>query len=98
MASLEPAELKAMVSAIRHTEAVLGSGIGGCESFQSAKHCDSAQNIAARPISKGERFSHDNLTVKRPGNGISPMLWDTEVGLEAPRAISNLTNWIELRR
>ncbi|WP_274946022.1 N-acetylneuraminate synthase [Paramuribaculum intestinale] len=86
VASLEPAELKAMVSAIRHTEAALGSGRKEVSRSERKNIAIARKSIiAARPISKGERFSHDNLTVKRPGNGISPMLWDTVVGLEAPR-------------
>lgn len=86
VASLEPAELKAMVSAIRHTEAALGLGRKEVSRSERKNIAIARKSIiAARPISKGERFSHDNLTVKRPGNGISPMLWDTVVGLEAPR-------------
>lgn len=86
VASLEPAELKAMVSAIRHTEAALGSGRKDVSPSERKNIAIARKSIiAARPISKGERFSHDNLTVKRPGNGISPMLWDTVVGLEASR-------------
>lgn len=86
VASLEPAELQAMVSAIRHTEAALGSGRKDVSPSERKNIAIARKSIiAARPISKGERFSHDNLTVKRPGNGISPMLWDTVVGLEAPR-------------
>ncbi len=86
VASLEPAELTAMVSAIRHTEAALGSGRKDVSPSERKNIAIARKSIiAARPISKGERFSHDNLTVKRPGNGISPMLWDTVVGLEAPR-------------
>lgn len=86
VASLEPAELKAMVSAIRHTEEALGSG-RKVVSPSERKNIAIARKsiIAARPIVKGERFSPDNLTVKRPGNGLSPMLWDTVIGLEAPR-------------
>lgn len=86
VASLDPAELKAMVSSIRHTEAALGSGRKEVSRSERKNIAIARKSIiAARPISKGERFSHDNLTVKRPGNGISPMLWDTVVGLEAPR-------------
>lgn len=86
VASLDLAELKAMVSSIRHTEAALGSGRKEVSRSERKNIAIARKSIiAARPISKGERFSHDNLTVKRPGNGISPMLWDTVVGLEAPR-------------
>ncbi|WP_289736770.1 N-acetylneuraminate synthase [Paramuribaculum intestinale] len=97
VASLEPAELKAMVSAIRHTEAALGSGRKDVSPSERKNIAIARKSIiAARPISKGERFSHDNLTVKRPGNGISPMLWDTVVGLEAPRDFEH-DELIELR-
>lgn len=86
VASLDPAELKAMVSSIRHAEAALGSGRKEVSRSERKNIAIARKSIiAARPISKGERFSHDNLTVKRPGNGLSPMLWDTVVGLEAPR-------------
>ena len=41
--------------------------------------------VAKRSISKGERFSEENLTTKRPGNGISPMRWHEILGLTAMR-------------
>lgn len=86
VASLEPAELKAMVSAIRHTEAALGSGRKDVSPSERKNIAIARKSIiAARPISKGERLGPDNLTVKRPGNGLSPMLWDMVAGLEAPR-------------
>ena len=86
VASLEPAELKAMVSAIRHTEAALGSGRNDVSPSERKNIAIARKSIiAARPISKGERLGPDNLTVKRPGNGLSPMLWDMVAGLEAPR-------------
>lgn len=83
-ASLDPAELKAMVKAIRNIEQALGSG---------EKHVTDSERpnievarksiVAARPIKKGELLSEDNLTVKRPGNGICPMLWDSVIGTRA---------------
>lgn len=86
VASLEPDELAAMVTAIRHTEAALGSP---CKRVSPSERKNIAiarkSIIASRPIRKGERFSADNLTVKRPGNGVSPMLWDLVIGLESPR-------------
>lgn len=86
VASLEPADLKAMVSAIRHTEAALGSGRKDVSPSERKNIAIARKSIiAARPISKGERLGSDNLTVKRPGNGLSPMLWDMVAGLEAPR-------------
>lgn len=80
-ASLEPDELKAMVNAIRNIERSLGSGhksISGSEK----KNIEIARKsiVAACPIKKGEMFTEDNLTVKRPGNGISPMRWNEVIG------------------
>ncbi len=85
-ASLEPGELKAMVDAIRATEAALGSGIKAVAPSEAPNIVVARKSIvAARPIKAGETFTEENITVKRPGNGISPMLWDTVIGLRAPR-------------
>ncbi len=83
-ASLEPAELAAMVRAIRNIECALGN---------REKHVSPSERpnievarksiVAARHISKGEVFSTENITVKRPGNGISPMMWDEVLGKTA---------------
>jgi N,N'-diacetyllegionaminate synthase len=84
-ASLEPGELKAMVSAIRNIEkAMAGSGLK-VPSSSEMKNKDIARKsiVAAVKIKEGEPFTLDNLTVKRPGNGISPMLWDEVIGLKA---------------
>ncbi|MGA1823492.1 MAG: N-acetylneuraminate synthase [bacterium] len=80
-ASLEPEELTAMVSAIRNIEQALGSGIKK-PSPSELKNRDIVRKsiVAARDIEQGEPFSEDNITVKRPGNGISPMEWDKVVG------------------
>jgi N,N'-diacetyllegionaminate synthase len=85
-ASLDPAELTAMVSSIRNIEQALGNG---------EKHVSDSERpnievarksiIAARDIKAGELLTEENLTVKRPGNGISPMLWDSVVGTRAVR-------------
>ena len=84
-ASLEPDELKAMVQAIRNIEkAVSGSGIK--EPSQSEKKniiVARKSIVAACHIQKGEVLSEKNLTVKRPGNGISPMRWDELIGKKA---------------
>lgn len=85
-ASLEPAELKAMVTAIRNIEKALGSGEKVvAEAERPNIEVARKSIIAACPISKGDIFTEENLTVKRPGNGISPMLWDTVIGKKASR-------------
>ena len=80
-ASLEPEELKAMVSAIRNVEKAIGSGEKKVSPSEQ-KNVNVARKsiVAATTINKGEMFSEINLTVKRPGTGISPMLWETIVG------------------
>ena len=86
-ASLEPQQLKAMVSAIRNVEMALGDGIKRV-SPSEAKNLPIARKslVASRPIAAGETFSADNLTAKRPGTGISPMRWDDVIGKPAKRA------------
>ena len=86
VASLEPDELKAMVDAIRHIEKAIGTGLKVVSNSEQ-KNIKIARKsiIAARDIKAGEFFSEDNLTVKRPGNGVSPMLWDSVIGKIAKR-------------
>ncbi len=89
-ASLEPNELKAMVKAIRNIEkAVSGSGIK-TPSASEIKNISAARKsiIANKDIKKGEIFTEQNLTVKRPGNGISPMRWEEVVGCKAVKDFS----------
>lgn len=83
-ASLEPEELKAMVNAIRNIEKALGS-VDKVISTSEQKNIVVARKsiVAATEIREGELFSETNLTVKRPGTGISPMLWDTIIGCKA---------------
>jgi N,N'-diacetyllegionaminate synthase len=85
-ASLEPDELKAMVSAIRNIEKALGDGIKK-PSPSELKNKPVARKsiVAARNIGKGEIFTEENITIKRPGTGISPMRWDEVIGREAGR-------------
>ena len=85
-ASLEPEELKAMVQAIRNIEKAMGDGIKR-PSHSEAKNKPIARKslVAATIIQKGERFMEANLTVKRPGTGISPMRWDEILGRIAIR-------------
>lgn len=84
-ASLEPDELIAMVKAIRNIEkAVCGSGIKEPSPSEQKNIVVVRKSIvAACTIKKGELFTEENLTVKRPGSGISPMLWDETMGLTA---------------
>lgn len=85
-ASLEPDELKAMVSAIRHIEVALGDGIKKPAPSEIKNICIARKSIvASRFIKKGEVFSAENLTTKRPGNGLSPMKWDEVIGTTAQR-------------
>lgn len=83
-ASLDPAELTAMVKAIRNIEQALGDGVKTV-SDSERPNIEVARKsiIAARDISAGELLTEENLTVKRPGNGVSPMLWDQVVGTRA---------------
>lgn len=85
-ASLEPDELRAMVEGIRHIEAALGTG-EKCPSPSERKNLAAARKsiVAAADIRAGEAFTEANLTVKRPGTGISPMLWYDVLGQRAPR-------------
>lgn len=85
-ASLEPDELKAMVSAIRNIEQAVGDGIKKVTDSEKGNIAVARKSIvAARDIMKGETFTEDNLTVKRPGDGISPMRWEEVVGQTAKR-------------
>ncbi|MGG5905226.1 N-acetylneuraminate synthase [Sphingobacterium daejeonense] len=86
-ASLEPQELKAMVSAIRNIEkAISGSGLKEPSESERKNMAIARKSIVAKTnIKMGEIFSEDNITVKRPGSGISPMDWDSVIGKPARR-------------
>lgn len=83
-ASLEPQELKAMVSAIRNIEIALGHGKKE-PSPSELKNKPIARKsiVAAKNIKQGDVFTEDNITIKRPGKGISPMKWDEVIGTTA---------------
>jgi N,N'-diacetyllegionaminate synthase len=86
-ASLEPAELKAMVTAIRNIELALGHGRKEPSASELKIKAVARKSIAAaKPIRQGETFTAENLTVKRPGTGISPMSWDDLLGKHANRS------------
>lgn len=85
-ASLEPEELAAMVSAIRNIEQALGSGEKTASPSERKNIAVARKSIVAkRSIKAGERLTEDNLTVKRPGSGISPMRWGDVLGTAAIR-------------
>jgi N,N'-diacetyllegionaminate synthase len=76
-ASLEPKELKSMVSAIRNIEKAIGSFEKKPSPSESVNIDIVRKSIVANQIiSKGDVLTDKNITVKRPGNGISPMQWD----------------------
>ena len=85
-ASLEPDELKAMVTSIRNIENALGSGHKTI-SESERKNIEIARKsiVAACPIKAGELLTEDKLTIKRPGNGISPMCWNKVIGTIATK-------------
>ena len=89
-ASLGPDELKAMVSAIRNIEkAVGGDGIKHVSESERKNIAIARKSIVAACGTKaGEIFTEQNLTVKRPGNGISPMRWEEVLGQTASRDFS----------
>lgn len=85
-ASLEPSELTAMVRAIRNVELALGDGIKRPSDVEMQNRAVARKSIvAARPIRAGDAFSAENMTTKRPGDGLSPMHWDTLLGRLARR-------------
>ena len=85
-ASLEPSELKAMVSAIRNIEVALGDGIKRLtQSEVKNKPIARKSLVAIQAIKAGDLFSEWNITTKRPGTGISPMQWDEVIGRTAHR-------------
>ena len=85
-ASLEPFELHKMVSSIRNIEVAMGNGVklptpGELENIEFMR-----KSIVAKiAVKKGDIFTSENLTCKRPSHGISPMKWDTVVGQVAKR-------------
>ena len=88
-ASLEPDELKQMVSSIRNIEQSLGSTVKEPSPSEIKNKSIARKSIvAAADIKRGEKFDETNLAVKRPGTGISPMKWDNIIGTIAKRDFS----------
>lgn len=80
-ASLEPRELKAMVDAIRNIQVALGDGVKRPSESERKNMPIARKSLVAKAnIQAGEIFSEHNLTIKRPGTGLSPMLWDEIIG------------------
>lgn len=85
-ASLEPLELSQMICSIRHIEKSLGDGNKKRTASEQHNIAAARKSIVAKcAISKGDIFTEANLTVKRPGNGISPMRWKELIGTKAQR-------------
>ena len=85
-ASLEPAELRTLVSSIRNIEIALGDGIKRPTPSEARNKLVARKSlVASRAIKAGEVFTAENLTTKRPGTGISPMRWDDLLGKRALR-------------
>lgn len=85
-ASLNPIELKTLVSSIRNIEKAMGSSIK--EPYKSEldnREVSRKSLVAARDIKKGETLDESNLTTKRPGHGINPMRWNEFLGIESQR-------------
>ena len=86
-ASLSVPELQQLCSAIRHVEAAMGDGKKHVTASEARNRAAARKSIvAARPIAAGETYTAENLTVKRPGIGVSPMRWYQVLGQRAPRA------------
>lgn len=85
-ASLEPEELKNMVDSIRNIEKAIGDGLKKPSKSEFKNKSIARKSIVASvEIKKGDLFTEDNITVKRPGNGISPMKWHDILGTEATK-------------
>lgn len=85
-ASLDPAAFAAMVRSIRNVELAMGDGVKRpTQSELNNRPIVRKSLVAAAPIRTGEVFTPDNVTAKRPGTGLSPMLWDDLMGKIAKR-------------
>ena len=85
-ASLEPAELNALVAAIRNIEVALGDGIKRLTTSEARNRPVVRKSlVASRAIKSGALFTAENITAKRPATGISPMRWDEVIGKAALR-------------
>lgn len=84
--SLNPEELKRLVASVRNISEALGSEEKFVTDSERENMAVARKSIVAkRAIKKNETFTEENLTVKRPGSGLSPMLWDSVIGMQASR-------------
>ena len=83
-ASMTPKKFKEMVTCVRNIERALGDGVKRVTESE-LRNVGSVRKsiVAAKTISIGETFSAQNLTVKRPGTGLSPMVWEDVIGRRA---------------
>lgn len=96
LASIEPHELMRMVSSIRNIEAALGDGIKKPSASELKNRPVARKSIvASRNIAEGEIFDEKNITVKRPGTGVSPMRWDEVLGKVATHSYA-VDDFIEI--
>jgi N,N'-diacetyllegionaminate synthase len=85
-ASMNPAEFEILITSIRNIELALGSGIKKPTKSEEKNISIVRKSIvAAKQINKGDKFTKENITIKRPGIGISPMKWDNVIGKIAPK-------------
>lgn len=83
-ASIEPNELARMIEKIRHIEEAQGDGVKRVTESEAGNKTIARKSIVAKKdIGKGETLTEENITVKRPGNGISPMEWFNILGTKA---------------
>tara|TARA_B100000242_G_scaffold224827_1_gene165356 strand:- start:283 stop:1293 length:1011 start_codon:yes stop_codon:yes gene_type:complete len=86
LASIEPDEFAAMVTAIRQVEDAMGDGVKRVTESEKKNLMVARKSlVASRKIKRGDLFSADNITAKRPATGISPMLLDDVIGRKAQR-------------
>lgn len=85
-ASIEPAEFRKMTEGIRNIELALGTGVKAPSPSEKKNMQYIRKSIVAkRQIRAGETLSEENITVKRPGLGVSPIHWDQVIGQTANR-------------
>ena len=85
-ASIEPDELASLVRGIRNVERAMGDGVKKCSEAERPNIIVARKSIVAkRDIKQGEVFTEENITTKRPGNGVSPMKWYEVLGTKAVR-------------